>query len=207
MLSLPDTWDYSVDGLVSINKESKTAIQSALKELEECGYLVRTKTHDEHGRIDYVYDVYEEPRKETPWTENPVTVNPCTDNVPQLITKESITKESNTKELITNDIGQTKTKRKKFIKPTVQEVEAYCKERNNGIDANRFVDYYEARGWMLGKNHIKDWKACIRTWERNNKQNNVITPRKKKEPENSVYDDDGNFDPEKYWKEYGFGGD
>jgi len=56
-------------------------------------------------------------------------------------------------------------------KPSIQEIMDYCKERNNGIDAQNFFDFYEARGWCYGKTKIKDWKACIRTWERNRKQN------------------------------------
>lgn len=62
----------------------------------------------------------------------------------------------------------TKPKRsKRFTPPEVEEVAAYCEERKNGIDAQHFVDYYEARGWMIGKNRMKDWKAAVRTWERN----------------------------------------
>ena len=52
-----------------------------------------------------------------------------------------------------------------FIKPSLQQVREYCKERNNGISPERFVDYYEARGWMQGKNPMKDWKAAVRSWE------------------------------------------
>lgn len=96
MLSLPDEWDYSVNGLVAICKENKTAVQSALKELEECGYLKRTKTQDASGRFDWIYDIYEKPFTEKPCTENPVTENPCTENVPQLNTNKSNTKELNT---------------------------------------------------------------------------------------------------------------
>lgn len=58
-------------------------------------------------------------------------------------------------------------KRKRFVPPTLAEVQAYCIERKNGVDPQRFIDYYEARGWMVGKTKMKDWKAAIRTWERN----------------------------------------
>lgn len=64
-------------------------------------------------------------------------------------------------------------KTKRFVKPTVAEVAAYCAERNNGIDAQYFVDYYEVRGWCAGKAHMKDWKAAVRTWESNNKKRNA----------------------------------
>ena len=55
----------------------------------------------------------------------------------------------------------------KFVKPTLQEVKAYCIERKNDVDPERFVDFYEAKGWMVGKNKMKDWRAAVRNWERN----------------------------------------
>ena len=66
------------------------------------------------------------------------------------------------------DKPTTKKPKKRFIKPTVEEIRAYCEERQNGIDPEYFYDHYEANGWMAGKNHMKDWKASVRTWERNN---------------------------------------
>lgn len=59
--------------------------------------------------------------------------------------------------------GETKAKR--FSPPTVDEVEAYCQERKNGVDPQRFIDHYTANGWKVGKNPMKDWKAAVRTWE------------------------------------------
>ena len=57
--------------------------------------------------------------------------------------------------------------RKVFSPPTVEEVAAYCAERNNSVDAQTFVDFYASKGWYVGKNPMKDWKAAVRTWERN----------------------------------------
>lgn len=56
-------------------------------------------------------------------------------------------------------------KERKFKKPTLIEVEEYCKERNNEVDPQKFIDFYESKGWLVGKSPMKDWKACIRTWE------------------------------------------
>ena len=56
---------------------------------------------------------------------------------------------------------------KRFTAPTIEEVKEYCSERKNGVDAERFVNYYTANGWKVGKNPMKDWKAAVRTWERN----------------------------------------
>lgn len=55
----------------------------------------------------------------------------------------------------------------RFSPPTIEEVRAYCAERGNNVDAQRFVDYYTANGWRVGRNPMKDWKATVRTWERN----------------------------------------
>ena len=52
-----------------------------------------------------------------------------------------------------------------FIPPTVEEIREYCADRKNGIDAQTFMDFYASKGWMIGKNKMKDWKAAIRTWE------------------------------------------
>lgn len=55
---------------------------------------------------------------------------------------------------------------KRFVPPTVEEVQAYCDERQNAVDAVSFVDFYEAKGWYVGKNKMKNWRAAVRTWER-----------------------------------------
>lgn len=56
---------------------------------------------------------------------------------------------------------------RRFVKPTVEEIANYCAERGNNVDAQKFYDYYESNGWKVGRNSMKDWKAAVRTWERN----------------------------------------
>lgn len=86
------------------------------------------------------------------------------------IGKVSIDKNSIVKDSKGESVRGEKTKR--FIPPSVEEVEQYCLERSNNIDAQSFIDFYESKGWMIGKNKMKDWKAAVRTWERNRKQEN-----------------------------------
>lgn len=83
--------------------------------------------------------------------------------------EQNIKKEK--KEIIKEKNSPTAQTTKKFVKPTVDEVEAYCIERNNNVDAEAFVDFYDSKGWLIGKNPMKDWKAAVRTWERKNKTN------------------------------------
>jgi len=60
-----------------------------------------------------------------------------------------------------------------FKKPTIEEIEVYCKERKNKVSPNKFYNFYESKGWMVGKNKMKDWKACVRTWEEDKNQDNT----------------------------------
>jgi len=61
-----------------------------------------------------------------------------------------------------------KPRRKIFKKPTLEEVAEYCEERNNQVNAEQWIDHYSSNGWKVGKNSMKDWKASVRTWEKNN---------------------------------------
>ena len=56
----------------------------------------------------------------------------------------------------------------------MDEVKAYCLERKNGVDPQAFVDFYESKGWMIGKNKMRDWKAAVRTWEKGRKRNAAL---------------------------------
>lgn len=62
--------------------------------------------------------------------------------------------------------GKERKKKKAFVKPGIEEIEEYCKERGNSIDPIAFFDFYESKGWMVGKNKMTNWKACVGTWER-----------------------------------------
>lgn len=68
---------------------------------------------------------------------------------------------------IDSSAKSTTTKRKRFEKPSISDIKQYCIERNNNVNAEQFYDYYESNGWKVGKNSMKDWKAAVRTWERN----------------------------------------
>lgn len=100
------------------------------------------------------------------------------------IGKDSICKVSIDKNSIDKDSkGESVRgeKAKRFYPPTLDEVKQYCEERKNNIDPMAFIDFYSSKGWMIGKNRMKDWKAAVRTWERKRKE--------KYQAESSVYDE------------------
>nr|DAM83914.1 MAG TPA: hypothetical protein [Caudoviricetes sp.] len=68
--------------------------------------------------------------------------------------------------------GVSDTRAKRFTPPTLDDVSAYIRERGSNVDAQRFLDFYTAKGWMVGKNRMKDWKAAVRTWEKRDSEQN-----------------------------------
>jgi len=79
-----------------------------------------------------------------------------------------------------NDIVKVKAKVKRFVKPKIEEIMDYCDERQNNVDAEKFYDYYSSNGWRVGKNPMKDWKASVRTWEKNTTQEKEKVSQPKK---------------------------
>ena len=97
-----------------------------------------------------------------------------TDGIPmvnQRDTEVSIGKDSIGKDSIGNYSSDDGKKKSRFTPPTVGEVSAYINEKGYHVNAEQFVDFYASKGWMVGKNKMKDWQACVRTWERNNQNN------------------------------------
>lgn len=74
---------------------------------------------------------------------------------------------NNTNDLSIKKESKPKKDSQKFIPPSIEEVSAYCIERGNKVNPQRFIDHYTSNGWMVGKNKMKDWQAAVRTWERN----------------------------------------
>ena len=66
--------------------------------------------------------------------------------------------------------------RKRFTPPTVDEVRDYCRERNNNVDPERFVAFYASKGWRVGNQPMKDWKACVITWEKRDREKAKTNP-------------------------------
>lgn len=160
MLALPDDWDYSINGLCAICKESQTSIRSALGELEQYGYLTRERTQDEKGQFDYIYNIYEKPITDNPQTEKPYTENPHTDNRIQLNTNKPITKKQNTdkqntKGYITPLLGTYQN-----IKLTEAEYTKLKTDYSNADAAINFLsEYIELKGYKAKSHYL-----ALRKW-------------------------------------------
>ena len=93
---------------------------------------------------------------------------------PYPLYKEKEIDKENKKEntILISPVVNTETARAIFLPPTISEVKEYCEKRKNGINPEQFVNFYQSKGWMIGKNKMKDWKAAVRTWEIQNRKNN-----------------------------------
>lgn len=110
---------------------------------------------------------------QTPLVRNDQT--PLVENDRPLWSKTTSIEQSIENKVIDNKLieierGQAPKHRKTFQAPSLAEVQAYCQECGNGIDPERFIDFYASKGWMVGKNKMKDWRAAVRNWERRDRE-------------------------------------
>ena len=178
VLSLPDNWNYSIAGLASLSAEKESAVKSALDELKKHGYLVVTKkmpNDTKSGRIEYEYTFFETPQKEKQEQEKQgVEILPIeilsVENQGQLNTNISNTNILNTKEIDIYSVTVAE-KSKRFVPPTLEEIKAYCQERNSCVDPNVFYDYFTTGGWKDSEGKpVKNWKQKLITWEKHSTQ-------------------------------------
>lgn len=161
MLSLPDNWDFSEKGLFAIlEKDGQSSIRSGLKELEECGYLVRTRERDQHGKISNVaWTIYDYPH-----LENPSMVNPSLDNRLQLNTKRSSTDESRNKEYIS---AKPKRNRAEYSKLFQRFWSAYPKKVAKGTASKAFEKLCPDESLLQDILTALDWQKCTEQWKQN----------------------------------------
>jgi len=165
-------------------------VRTALKKLESTGEITRNSTNKftvitVENWEDYQLDSYDNNKRITneQQTSNIQTTNEQQTNNKPLTTSEECKEYKNVK-----NVKKDKRESKKFAPPSIAEISGYCQERNNGIDAETFFDFYESKGWLVGNNKMKDWKAAVRTWEKRNKKNSP--PREEQKGSESEYDYD-----------------
>lgn len=166
MLSLPDDWEFSENGLQAILADGQTSIRSAIKELEKAGFLSRTRERDESGRMGRcVWIVSDYPR-----FENPNLVNSNLGNVPQLSTKESSTNKSTTKE----SKRETRLKYGEYSNVLLTDSDMQKLQEEFPTDweerIERLSSYMESTGKRY-KNHL----ATIRNWARRDRSSKKVS--------------------------------
>ena len=177
LLSMSDDWQFSVNGLAKQLGIGRNKVLTLIKELQGAGYISIEKEQSKGGQFSgAAWTIRETPENRSPenqTTENgtavktvvPKTVVPLTG-----VRKTGPIRNTNIKkdqyiERPKNSSNTPRT-REKFTPPTLEDVRAYCQERKNNVDPERWLDHYTSNGWKVGRNPMKDWKAAVRTWER-----------------------------------------
>ena len=137
----------STEYFCRVYEVSRASIQNWLKMLDDNGYIKRTVIYKQ-GTKQIMHRYIN--------LKDKGSVKISTDNTNINITNTNLT-DSN--------------KKASFKKPTLDEVKNYCILRKNNIEAEAFIDFYESKGWQIGKEIMKSWKACVRTWESREKKN------------------------------------
>lgn len=170
MLSLPDDWEFSENGLQAILKDGQTSVRSAIKELESAGFLSRTRERDESGRMGKcVWIVCDYPR-----FENPNLVNPNLGNEPQLNTKEQSTNKSNTKESSTKK--EMRHKYGEYSNVLLSDTDLAKLKSEFPNDWEERIERLSAYIASTGKSY-KSHLATIRNWARRNSEARKKTSR------------------------------
>lgn len=186
MIFLTENIPYTPKMLADELDFEESTVHLALQALERLGMVATSDSGfinlpgwEDHQNIEGMAKIREQNRlRQKRWYDKQKELPSASDN-PNVRNNVTVTDYNATDKDIDKDIDKEKEdislhaeapkKAKRFEVPSTEEVSAYCKDRGNGIDAEAFIDYYSARNWMLGKTKMKDWKAAIRTWERNRK--------------------------------------
>jgi predicted phage replisome organizer len=180
-LVVNDRIPYNAEMLASVTGHQVGTIKQALSMFKELGlievlengaiymldiqnFIGKGSTEADRQRL-YDRRISEE-RKQNKLTQLRNLEEICKKSTPEI--EIELDKELEIEKEIHSSAKSTTTKRKRFEKPTISDIEQYCIERNNNVNAEHFFDYYESNGWKVGKNSMKDWKAAVRTWEKNN---------------------------------------
>ena len=172
---------YNSEMLASVTGHQVGTIKQALSMFKELGlievlengaiymldiqnFIGKGSTEADRQRL-YDRRISEE-RKQNKLTQSRNLEEICKKSTPEI--EIELEKDIEIEKEIHSSAKSTTTKRKRFEKPTLSQITQYCFERNNNVNAEQFYDHYESNGWKVGKNAMKDWKAAVRTWEKNN---------------------------------------
>ena len=174
---------YTEEMLATEFRKPINTVRLALKTFESFGMIELVdniyciSNWEKYQNIEGLEKIREQTRLRVEKHRNKQKILPCNATVTQgNATDIELDKNKNKSKEIIGDKPQ------KFKPPTLEEVTSYCKERNNSLNPQHFIDHYATSNWFRGKTKVRDWKACVRTWEKNERP---------KEDLNKKYDYDG----------------
>lgn len=175
MNAKPEGWEFFHEPMAKALKIGVDTLKKYIDILIERGWLEKGDQQNEKGKFGAVEYTLKAFRKKTS-NKNTDTEKYRNGKIPQQDNNSTILNSPINKDnsiILNNPVIDKEEKRlsndnpknKRFVKPTIEQIQAYIDEKKLHFEADRFFDYYESKGWMVGKNHMKDWKAACRTWE------------------------------------------
>jgi len=166
-LRFSDTIPYNEQMLSVVTNTNIDIVRSAVKMFYDLKML-----DIKNDKTIFMEEVQNMIGSETKWAEYKRNAKVSASNVPLLENVQSVSNDCPTEKEKDKEIEKDTEKevckpQKRFVKPTLDEVKAYCQERNNGVDAEKWYNHYSSKGWKVGRTKMVDWKAAVRTWERN----------------------------------------
>ena len=173
---------YNEKMFATIFRRKEATVQLALKTFEEFGMIeiiegaVTIPNWGKHQNFDKIEtkNAYMKEYMRTYRSNQKliaIETNSKTNSKTNVSEAEEIREDKN--RIDKSNISGYKSPTQKFIEPTIDQVKEYCLERKNNVDAQKWHDFYTCKGWMVGKNKMKDWKAAVRTWEEKNENKTV----------------------------------
>ena len=167
---------------------SVSKVRTAMKKLESVGEVTR-KTSNKWQAITLVKwdELQSESQANRKQVDNQIASKSQTVDNQIATTKEGKEIEEVKEPKKKENTGERSSR---FVPPKLEEVIEYCKQRENSVDAQNFIDFYQSKNWMVGKNKMKDWKASVRTWEKNRKNENNPTTAQRNHTASTVFRND-----------------
>lgn len=181
MSAKPDWWEFYLDNVAKSLHLGRDTVQKYIKELIMAGWIEKGEQQNENGKfgaVEYVLKAFKDkPTVEEKYRygkiplQNNSSINTPINNISSINTPDN---DNNKRESISKS---------RFQKPKIEEIESYIQEKKMHFDASQFYDHYESNGWMVGRTHMKDWKAACRTWERKRMDKSQEEEEKEELPE------------------------
>ena len=189
----PGQFGTSITHLADAVGEHRHTVKKLLQDLSNQSMITRENVFNRWVKITICNwatyqgaDVFNNPTKIQPDSnQSPTTCQQSASSLPQSNKGNHDNHDNHENQSKADPVNppEKKPKQTRFIPPTIKEVEQYCRDRKNRINAQKFIDHYTTTGWMRGKNKIKDWKACVRTWEGNGNNRDPEADRAKQKVE------------------------
>lgn len=168
---------YTEEMLAVIFRRPLNTVRLALNTFEQFGMIeymdniLTIPKWEKHQNIDGMDKIREQNRKRVAEhrAKQKLLSGNVTSNVTVMQSNATDKDKEEDKDKDKDNIGDKSPCAPRFTPPTFNEVSAYCKERGNSVNPQRFIDFYASKGWMVGKNKMKDWKAAVRNWENREK--------------------------------------